>query len=152
MKRFSILIFSLCLTTSFFVSGCSDKPALGKIEGTVTYDGKPLEKGAVTFSVRGTREATGLIENGEIRNVTTFKEGDGAPIGEASVAVIAWKEAKKDPVEKISVDMQTPGGDSSNNIGGETLLIPLRYTNPETSGLKTTIQKGVNQVQFDLKK
>jgi hypothetical protein len=32
------------------------------------------------------------------------------------------------------------------------LLIPARYINPEISGLKTMIQKGVNHVPFDLTK
>ncbi|MDR1384981.1 MAG: hypothetical protein LBJ67_14195 [Planctomycetaceae bacterium] len=155
MKRSLILIFSLCLTTSFFVSGCSDKPVLGKIEGTVTYDGKPLEKGTIIFAVPGTREATGVIENGKIINVATFNDGDGVPIGEASVAIIALKEVKSLPAPKTStLESETSPGQSIATAGmsGQEFSIPVKYVNPETSGLKATIQKGVNQIQFDLKK
>ncbi|MDR1493617.1 MAG: hypothetical protein LBT05_12970 [Planctomycetaceae bacterium] len=153
MKRCSILIFSFVLTLLFFVSGCGDKPALGKIEGTVTYNGQPLEKGTIIFAVSGTREATGQIENGEIRNVTTFKEGDGVPIGEASVAIIALKEPKNVSKTAAPETQHAPGQNApTTGMGGQEFTIPVKYVNPETSGLKTAIQKGVNQVQFDLTK
>jgi len=135
------------------ISGCFSKsPPLGLVEGTVTFDGKPLEEGTIVFSVSGARDASGLIKNGEIQQVTSFKPGDGAPIGEAKIAVIAVKLSAGDISQRLSSqnDANSPG--TSSMMGNSEFLIPTRYTNPEKSGLTATITKGKNDIHLALTK
>jgi len=135
------------------ISGCFSKdPPLGQVTGTVTYDGKPLEEGTIIFSVSGARDASGLIKNGEIQQVTSFKPGDGVPVGEARIAIIAIKAGAGNISQGMfsQRDANSPGT-SSMKVSTE-FLIPTRYTNPEKSGLTATISKGKNEVRFELTK
>jgi len=152
-KRLLTFLCILCMS----VSGCFSKgPSLGQVEGTVTFDGKPLEEGTIIFTVPGERDASGLIKNGEIEQVTSYKTGDGVPVGEAKVAVIAVKtNAKTSPGPSSPNNEGNPAfaaQESSSMMGSSEFLIPTRYTNPEKSGLTATITKGKNEVHFDLTK
>ncbi|MDR3110161.1 MAG: hypothetical protein LBU65_10830 [Planctomycetaceae bacterium] len=152
MKTFYTFIVTGFLTALLFCAGCGNGLTLGKVEGTVTFDGQPLANGTIIFAVKGTRESSGIIENGVIRNVTTFKDNDGTPIGEAAVAIIALKEQKTQPVVNEDASPDKPSSGSSTTMGGSEFSIPIRYVNTETSGLTVTINKGVNKVKFDLTK
>ena len=73
-------------------SGCSDD-GLGKrypVSGTVTYNGKPLEKGQINFlpTAPDGRSASGDIQAGEY-SLTTQTPGDGALPGKYRVTIIA---------------------------------------------------------------
>ncbi|MDR1484428.1 MAG: hypothetical protein LBT09_06355 [Planctomycetaceae bacterium] len=155
MKKFLTITFICFPLLILFCSGCgSSKPALGKVEGTVTLDGQPLKKGNIIFTTKGARDAFGIIENGVIQRVTTFVEGDGAPVGQAAVAIIAVKETENKPLAvnvSDTADPSTPTTDNSVVMSGEEFLVPIHYTNPETSGLTATIQKGINTLNFELK-
>src|SRR5690242_799074 len=70
--------------------GCSDD-GLGKrfpVSGTITYLGKPLEKGSITFTPTNPegRGAVGEIKNGSYV-LTTQTAGDGAFPGSYSVTI-----------------------------------------------------------------
>jgi hypothetical protein len=153
MKTFYTFITAGFLTALLFFTGCGNGLTLGKVEGTVTFDGQPLANGTIIFAVAGTRESSGIIENGVIRNVTTFVDNDGTPVGEAAVAIIALKEAKPQPVAapKNTPPAGPPSGGSPAMMSRE-FSIPIRYVNTETSGLTVIINKGVNNVKFDLTK
>ncbi len=65
--------------------------------------------------------------------VSSYEPGDGAPAGEYLVSV-TWPEAVADGGDPES------GGDPGDRLGG-------RYANPETSGLRVTIEEGSNQLE-----
>jgi hypothetical protein len=153
---YSKVLLPLVLCVTFCVnSGCSKNPSLGRVTGTVTFDGKPLEEGTIIFTVSGTRDASGLIKQGEIQQVTSFQPGDGAPMGEAKVSIIAVKRGGGSISQNdvSGVDSGNPAMSSGRSMMTTSeFLIPTRYTNPETSGLTATISNGVNEVRFDLTK
>src|SRR5262245_53602644 len=74
-------------------AGCSSGVPMATVKGTVTLDGKPLAKGTIRFESAGQRPATGQIVNGNIVELTTYKPGDGVPIGSHKIAVWAMEEA-----------------------------------------------------------
>ncbi len=79
----------VALLSALAAVGCgSSGPTMGRVSGTVTYKGKPLEKGTVTFlSTDGERpNATGPIQAGSYTLQTT-EPGDGAVVGEYKIAV-----------------------------------------------------------------
>ena len=148
-KLSAICACILCLT----VFGCSKSQPLGQVVGTVTFNSKPLEEGTIIFTVSGARDASGLIKNGEIQQVTSFKPGDGVPVGEAKVAIIAVKSSANSISGGSQSDAGNPASPGSSTVmTSSEFLIPTRYTNPEKSGLTATITKGKNEVNFDLTK
>jgi hypothetical protein len=127
------------------VAGCSDRPRLGKVKGTVTFDGQPLAKGSIVFESPDARPATGTIVNGEIVEVTTYDPQDGVPVGPQKVAISAVEDAAASPAPA------NPGEASQalDYMSGKS-LIPAMYNDPSTSGLTAEIKPGENTVEFKL--
>lgn len=144
MPTFRCALLALTIGSGF-LAGCSDRPKLAKVKGTVTLDGKPLPYGTVTFESKGLRSATGKIVNGEITNVTTYEPGDGAPVATHRVVVTANAEPGPAVVANPG-DQKAPKGDY---MSGKS-LIPAAYNNPDTSGLTAEVTAGENSVELKL--
>lgn len=136
-----ILVVAVCA----LAAGCSDRPALAPVKGTVTFDGKPLAAGSITFEAKSVRPATGKIVNGEIVELTTYDPGDGVPVGQHKVSITATEDAASAVVPNPG-DAKAP---KANYMVGKS-LIPARYNDPATSGLTAEIKKGENTVEFKL--
>jgi hypothetical protein len=132
MLRGSTVWIGLLLAAS--LSGCSKAKEPWEIthpaSGTLTYGGKPVSGAQVTLfptdvkvpeKVRptGTTEADGRF------TVSTFAEGDGAPVGVYKVSII-WQPL-----------VQGKGGASR----GENQL-PIKYARPDSSGFTVTVAEG----------
>jgi hypothetical protein len=123
------------LLLSSVVAGCGSGSDLCSVTGQVTYQGKPLEQGSIVFVSPTSRQVTGEIASGEILKVTTTQTGDGIAAGEYLVAI-----SSLDRSEKHRNSMSPPS------------LIPTRYSDATTSGLKATILPNeVSALRFDLK-
>lgn len=134
---------------SILVFGCGpDRPPLGDVSGTVTYDGKLLEQGTIIFEVPGSRPTCGKIVNGQITELCTFVSGDGVPVGEARVAITATVARSPSTPTQAAASSNEPTP-TAGMVEFEQ-LIPVKYGNPETSGLTATIEKGRNSLSFDL--
>src|SRR3954452_32978 len=91
VSRSSALFVGLTL-----VAGCSDD-GFGRqrysVQGTVTYRGKNLAKGRISFvpvpEASGGQAASGQIENGYY-SLSTLTPGDGALPGKYKVTVVAF--------------------------------------------------------------
>ncbi|HEY3965854.1 MAG TPA: carboxypeptidase-like regulatory domain-containing protein [Planctomycetaceae bacterium] len=128
------------VTAVIFAAGCGnsgliegDVPVF-PVTGKVTFAGKPLPRAVVTLTpadlppgAKWEAPATGGVtdEDGEFE-LSTYNAGDGAPAGTYFVTVSCEdREAKRS--------------------GGEyPELLPEKYQNPASSGLKVTIREGEN--------
>jgi hypothetical protein len=123
----------LCLLASgISLAGCgSDDPVYeyGKVRGTVTYQGKPLDHGRVIF-----QHAAGPAVDTQINSDGTYELN--AVVGETRVAVDCRKP-----------DRQL-GGVRQELIPGES-LIPEKLSSTERSGLTYTIKTGEDT--YDIK-
>jgi hypothetical protein len=124
-------------------SGCGG-PALLEVKGTVTYDGRPLTHGVVSFvplTARGNggRVAVGSIgADGRFRLGPAGEPGGVAP-GSYRVLVSCWE----DPV----VESGTPAGTTPRGVS----VVPERYGDFSTSDLKARVSRfGSNRFAFDL--
>jgi hypothetical protein len=80
---FLILVFAT-------VVGCgSDVPKFANIKGTVTFNGKPIEKGKITFASPGRPPSTMDIDDGKFNGQ--------AMVGENKVSVSAMKRLANAP-------------------------------------------------------
>jgi len=119
--------YALPLAVACLTAGCrpSDRPPLGRVEGTVTLDGAPLPAALVVFtprgpgrSSRGTTDAAGRYELSYLRDIL------GANRGGHDVQITT----------------------SEDGIGRERL--PVRYH--AQSELRAEVEAGSNTIDFPL--
>jgi len=118
----------------------------------VTFQQKPLSEAEVMFVLRqAARPATGRTDSQGRFELTTFRKGDGALLGEHAVIVVK--------LEQIPPGLASDAAGESasrNSTAGSTAwpkpksLIPARYGAVQTSGLRATVTKGDNSFRFDL--
>lgn len=139
------------------VLGCGDD-GLGKrypVSGTVTYQGKPLEVGAITFYPTSgpnqeTRGASGAIKNGSY-TLSTIGGDDGAFPGDYAVAIAArapdFSTAKANQ-EKVGGSMRQD--DVAKAYAKASSAIPKKFENTATSNLKAKVEARSNTIDFPL--
>jgi hypothetical protein len=112
---------------------------MARVSGKVTYQGKPVVKGTIAFLpvAPGGRNATGEIGPDGSYRIQTEEPNDGAQLGEYRVTISAHDEPVLDYTPRVPVKPK--------------LLVPAQYENPDTSGLKKTVERGSNVFDFDLK-
>ncbi len=122
--------------------GRDEGPELAPVSGTVTYKGKPVTEGIVSFqpvSPDGA-PATGTIDaNGSYRLQTG--PDNGARLGEYRVAISARDEPDTPP------DTATPPLRVMPKVKSQ---LPLKYEDPGTSTLTKTVKSGSNPIDFEL--
>lgn len=129
----------LCLAALLlgFATGCGKQEGevrnekLSKVSGVVTYKGKPVDAGVVSFS----NPMNGFSASGEIGLAGKF-DITLVPVGDYRVSI-------SPPMPKEAVDPATlPKGSSD---------IPVKYQNAETSGLQATVpDEGVKDLKIEL--
>lgn len=132
------------------LAGCgesSGRPPLGRVSGTVTYNGKPVTSGSVNFtpvSGRGGdsgQPAIGQIESDGSYTLTTFDTGDGAVLGQHTVTVETRDMSKfRVPKRGERIKYELP-----------KMTIPPKYSDPKTTPLRYTVEPGSKTIDLDLK-
>jgi hypothetical protein len=118
--------------------GCGGGPEMAGVSGRVTYNGKPVSKGTISFvSTDPDRpNATGQLDaNGRYR-LQTHEPGDGARLGDYDVTIYTHQEERLQYVPKTPQKVER--------------LTPEKYENPKTSGLKRTVKSGSNSIDLEL--
>jgi hypothetical protein len=135
-----------CIALSVFVAGCGGNsvkgidPNLVRVTGKVTYDGKPLNTGDISFislDNPGKGYASVIDAQGNY-SLAYSPSAKGALPGNYNVRVAA-------------LDGVPTMGDKGELTQPKS-LIPVKYNDPSLSGLKATVEKGKSNVfNFDLK-
>jgi hypothetical protein len=117
-------------------AGCSSGLPTGEVQGKVTYKGKPVTEGTVTFlNPKGEGDAEAQIT----------KEGTYAipkvVVGEYLVTVTP-------PMVIVDTD---PGKSPPAPVEKPAPNIPMKYRQQGTTTLKATVNPGKNEVDFDMK-
>lgn len=121
------------------LTGCGNRnPATQAVTGTVTYQGKPVEGAGVMFMPNVGRPASGETDAQGRFTLRTYKENDGAILGENVVSISktipAPHDSTKDPMLQKMIS-----------------VLPIRYASPTTSPLKATVSAtGPNDFDFAL--
>jgi len=139
IPRFRIGL-GVALMSALAATGCgSSGPTMGRVSGTVTYKGKPIDKGTVTFiSTDGERpNATGSINDGSYTLQTT-EPGDGAVAGEYKIAV--------SDIDSSLGNTELPGMPHK----APKSALPKKYMNADTSGLTAKVEAGSNTKDLPL--
>lgn len=154
MPRFLALISTACLPTLLILaSGCggSGRPNLVEATGTVKLDGKPIEQAMVSFmpdpetATDYKRPSIAVTDANGKFTLGTYDKTDGAPKGKFIVVI-----QKREPVGKLpdNYDEEQP---EKFNVRYR-LVVPRKYSNPKTSGLRAEItSSGIEPAVFELK-
>ena len=148
MKHIPIFVLvAVVLWSCIGLSGCSKGPTYQRVEGIVTFKGKPLSNASVAFIPidlsMGTLFAAGTTdENGAFVLSASLSEqpNKGTTVGEYFVTITRYQDepSRFEPSEHGPIPIR----DS---------LIPKKYSNQEQSGLKAVVErKKVNEFTFDL--
>lgn len=151
-------------------TGCGRSgPPVQMVRGTVTLDGKPIEGVAVTFTPASGRgiQAFGTTQADGSYSLSAFrgaKPGSGTVVGVYRVTctkIIGGDtpaEVPPPPDEAPAAEHEAWRQEESKRQRTKPTpleyLIPKAYGDSQTSGLKVTIQKGLNSgpdFRFDLK-
>lgn len=129
LGRFRQTVWLVACLALCGVAGCGDSRAEPvPASGRVLIDGKPLTAGFVRVYTDDGRSASAKIQSDGSFALTTYQEGDGCIPGDHAVSVVAIKPlAETGQVHHRRVDPQS--------------MIPLRYRDPHTSGLRIEIDQ-----------
>ncbi len=143
----------LGLLTCLSLVGCSSKAT---VEGTVTYKGKPLEVGTVTFYVGNKTVSASIGEGGKYTAVNV-------PAGEANVTVQTpaaagaggmnnmMSQGMNKMMSQVPEEEKSKFQGASGGGSAKTVPIPKEYADPKSSGLSTPVKAGQNTFNIDLK-
>ncbi len=135
---------------------------LGKrypVSGQVTYNGKPLEKGEISFIPEDAKKnagASGRIENGTY-SLSTGGEGDGAQVGSYKVTITAKEDYMAKA--KAAFEKEAKQQRESSFIPPQFVakaeaeaksLIPAGYGDARTTTLKGEVKAQSNAIDFKL--
>jgi hypothetical protein len=147
-QRLDLLISSRCLCPGAFVlsvtflaaglAGCSRGPAVGEVSGKVTFQGKPVTDGTITFinPTTGYAAEAGLQKDGSY--IVATPEG-GLVVGEYIVMVnpLIFIDASNPRTPPSPVEKPAPN-------------IPEKYRNQGRTPLRAAVQKGPNTFNVDM--
>jgi hypothetical protein len=149
VRRITTGLGSVLLLASIGCGADPTMPKLGKVYGTVSYHGKPVDAGHIVFTpVAGKGGETGQTATGEIESdgtytMTTFNTGDGAILGQHVVTVTVREkgtEAYPKPKPSGAIDYKLPKS-----------LAPKRYETADKSPLRCTVLETGTKFDIELK-
>jgi len=150
MKRPLVFLLLLVFAT---VVGClgGDKPKYANVKGTVTYNGKPIEKGQITFATEGRPPSTMDVVDGKFNGQ--------AMVGSNKVSVSATKKAAAAPRLSKGAETQIKGYraklQQEKGGAGDFDTSMVEYIPPEwgtASKQKREVERGVkNEFEFEIK-
>ena len=154
--------------------GCSESDSSGRpktytASGTVTLNGQPLEGATVNFyPMEGSGSAIGMTDANGKYTLTTYTSNDGAVPGQYKVSITKYEGGAAPKATNTPPPGTLAPGDldaatyAQPNEGaaaagaaaptGPKNLVPEKYSNADSSGLRGTIDpKDGNENNFDLK-
>lgn len=152
MNWYSGTVVRTCIFGTFVcilvAGGCGQSgPRTIPVSGRVTYQDAAVPSGLIMFlpaSDLECRPGRAFIQSDGRYQATTIKKGDGLMAGEYRVSIM--------PAPLPNDDAQKKGAGAGGSSGGNRTspTIPSRYGNPETSGLKLTVDASANGITFDM--
>jgi len=118
------------------LSGCNSGPPMGEVSGKVTFEGKPVAEGRVTFMNSG----AGTGGEGKLKD-GAYALTAPLPPGEYKVTVTPPIVRRQDGGKGPVVGVEKPSPD-----------IPERYRTVGATSLKATVKAGPNEVNLDMKR
>lgn len=139
MLRAELILGGLLIAT-LFSGGCSgtneDSPKTAPVTGLITYQGKSVTSGLITFHpTNGTKQASAQINGQGGFTLSTFEREDGAVFGVHKVTIKVFPED-----QDVSVIPEKE----------IKYLVPRKYIDEETTPLEVEVKEESNNFTFEL--
>jgi hypothetical protein len=131
-RSLALCLLGLVAVAVVAVAGCDKSVKKATIHGTVTYKGQPLRSGFLKFV-----GPDGTPAGAPIKSDGTFIVTDVVP-GEVKVGVVATPQGSGGP-------------GASQEPKSAPVDLPVKYQDPETSGLKYTITSDTKELAIEIK-
>jgi hypothetical protein len=118
------------------IAGCNQGPPTGKVRGKVTFKGKPVAEGLVTF-----------INPKEGGAAEAYLNKDGTYAVQNPVALGEYQVLITPLVQIVDTD---PGKSPPSPVEKPAPDIPRKYRMPGDSPLRATVKLGENELNFDM--
>ncbi|MEQ1828561.1 MAG: hypothetical protein ABL921_21545, partial [Pirellula sp.] len=117
-----------------FATGCGGEEGLGKVNGVVTLDGKPLPDATVEFNPEGGKGLTsyGRTDKSGAYYMMATRSDKGAAVGKNKVSITTYDLA-----------------DNGGKISSIPEMVPTKYN--KSTELEVDVRSGSNKFDFDLK-
>jgi hypothetical protein len=127
------------------IAGCGGGRTAVTITGTVSYQGKPLPAGRISFIGPGGQVASALIsEDGGF-------EASNVPLGQVKVGVSTPLPPPPEIIKAAKEGKRRFGKGNPITVDSNTVSIPAKYSDPATSGLTLTVTEGAQPFVIELK-
>lgn len=150
-----------CLVATGCGTQQASRPKTYPVEGTVKYNGQPVEGASVTFVPKEgstadpkPQAATAITDSSGYYSLGTFASGDGAVPGDYLVKVTKFRQPQQqqqpqnaDTPDSLQAFLRYQQGQQAAGPKNE---LPARYENEKTSGLFFTVQPGPNRFDINL--
>ncbi len=143
-------------------SGGAERPDTVPVDGTVTYNNKPVEGATVSFSTEGSPRVSSGVTDAEGKfQLTMYDPGDGVMVGEHTVTIAKSTGAGSGAMSQAEMEkaLNDPSGmagqmqaqEAGKGKDAPKSEIPEEYASGMTSGLKATVTaEGPNTFPFQL--
>ena len=135
------------LALAVSVAGCSSDSGVktGTVQGKVQLKGQLLAKGTVFFFLaKGGDSASGAIQSDGTYTLKSDK-GLSVPAGDYMVSVVMVESGPPMDPMQLMEKIEKEG------LPKQSEAIPVKYTDPKTSGLISVVKEGANTADFELK-
>ena len=167
-RRLLLLVLALMVGCS---SSDSKLPKTYSATGTVTLNGKAVEGATVNFyPMEGTVSSIGSTDASGKYSLTTYRSNDGALPGQYKVSIVKYEGGAPPPSAAAAPSGQLPTADiehatyvppkenptgaaqGSAGSSGPKSLLPAKYSNADSSGLRGLVTESNSNVNdFELK-
>ena len=163
MQRIRVHEWFLLGLVIVILCGCDPAdtgPPTFPVTGTVTIKGSPVEGVAVSFVSDGSGEsAVGVTDSSGKYKLTTRVKDDGAVVGKYKVTLAKYdgqKQGVSNPSEMhadYDISNEYPPGydESKAQAPISKNLLPMKYSDPNTSGFTAEVAEKDNAFDFDIK-
>jgi hypothetical protein len=136
LRRRSIPALATLAAAVVGLCGCAKGPPMGEVSGRVTFEGKPVAEGRVTFMNSDVGAGgEGLVKDG------AYSLSAPLPTGEYKVSVEPLIVRQRDGGKGPEVGVEKPAPD-----------IPLKYRTTGSTDLRATVKEGRQDLNFDMKR
>jgi len=126
----------LALAALVFLAGCNPGPRTGEVAGKVTFGGKPVQEGIVSF-----QSDAGEGDEAPLNAEGAYAVKKPMPVGDYKVLVLPLVERKQASPKEAPAGVEKPAPD-----------IPRRVRTIGTTDLKAVVKEGKNEINFELKR
>lgn len=139
MRSGGVGTVGLVIVAFLFATGCGGRQDMGRVSGTVTYQGKPVPDAVLRFTVKDKSPGLARTDAAGRYTLNTLRKGDGGFAGASVVTVTPWVEPfierPDDAITGRKPPPEVPRPD-----------IPDLYRTADKSPLKAEIIAGKNNV------